>query len=150
MGASVERIERAVEAARGYLGARFVHKGRGPYAVDCAGLIIIALEAGGFSVSQMDCVDYEINRAWAYGLEDAVNEIAEPISTDEVRAGDLVMIRWPRTPSASHIALVTNYPYGGLGLIHAYSRGGVTEHSLTGKWLRRITQAYRPRWKEVD
>lgn len=146
-GAGLDQASLAIEAARELLGARFMHKGRGPFAVDCVGLVIIALDKAGLPVRPLDCIDYEEKRAWDYGLEDAVGKVAKPTSLDAIQPGDLVIIQWPRTPAPSHVALVTNYVYGGLGLIHAYSRGGVVEHAITKQWQRRLTGAYRPNWK---
>jgi len=67
----------------------------------------------------------------------------EPIDKATIRPGDIVLMRFTGEPS--HVAILANYLYGGLSVIHAYAASRkVIEHRLDDLWKSYITEAFRP------
>lgn len=138
-------MSQLVAAARKYVGTRFRHRGRSPNALDCVGLGWRAF---------MDC-GIELPDFRLYGREPASDglvkhmstALGEPILTAPVRAfslrvGDIIVIRFSIEPH--HVALVSDYPFGGLAVIHTDGHTGrVVEHRLPEDWVKRITHVYR-------
>lgn len=64
-----------------------------------------------------------------------------------MRPGDVLLMRWHRTGGAdlfNHVALVTDYPLGGLAIIHALAQAGtVVEHRYAEPWVRRTVEVFR-------
>lgn len=126
-----------VLAARRYLGVRFVHRGRRPDKLDCAGLILLAYADCGVVLDAP--TDYgrepqlgRFQAAIAAGLGDPVAGL---------RVGDVVTLRTKHHPH--HLAIVGNHP-DGLSLIHASGEHGrVVEHRLDPTYRARITHVYR-------
>lgn len=132
-----------VTTARALIGTRWGHRARGPFRVDCAGLVVLALLANGHAVE--DQADY--------GREPALNvnsrlraalrtHFGEPVSVPMV--GDVGLFRGA---GSEHVGIFGNYRFGGLSLIHASNEPGlmrVVEHRFAGTWQRRFLEAYRP------
>src|SRR4249919_440242 len=60
----------------------------------------------------------------------------DPLSL--LRAGDVVLMQWHHQPN--HVAIVTDYPLGGLAVIHSLAQARcVIEHRLSDPWPRRIS-----------
>ena len=131
-----------VDAARRYLGVPFLHQGRDPaVGIDCIGLGVLALRDCGITVE--DHTDY--GRDPHDGLLEArvTAALGAPIPQDTMQPGDLVAIDY--VGATRHLAIVGDYLYGGLSLIHTDSMvGRVVEHRLDAKWERRIALVWRP------
>jgi cell wall-associated NlpC family hydrolase len=131
-----------VDAARAYLGVTFEHQGRNPaVGIDCAGLLVLAFADCGVTVP--DRTDY--GRDPYGGTLEAMADAAlgARIGLDDLRPGDVVAIDY--AGACRHVALLGDYLYGGLSLIHTDSMvGKVVEHRMDDKWRRRIVAAWRP------
>ena len=99
------------------MGTPFVHQARRRgVGVDCIGLIVGVVQGCGLPVDRVE------------GAEAA--------------PGDVVLIAWRRSPM--HVGLLTDYPHGGLALLHAIETiGRVVEHRIDDGWRRLIVYAYR-------
>lgn len=136
------RNEAIVAGARQYLGCKWRHRGRSEFGIDCIGLIVRAMAAGG--IEMRDRLDYS-RTPYQDGLD---RELAEHFGVPladlrDLQPADVVLMRWDRDPEPSHVGLIASNA-GGLTLIHAYSMISVTEHNLSPEWVRRIVKAYRP------
>lgn len=129
-----------VDTARSLIGAKWRHRGRKPWAVDCIGIMVLSMEAAG--IKMRDRTDYG-REPWNDGLQ---REMQEHFGdrVDDMQPGDVVLVQWPNMPAPSHVAIVADYHHGGLSLIHAHSNWGVAEHRLDDDWLKLITEVYRP------
>lgn len=134
-----------VAAARGYLRVKYRHRGRGPDGLDCAGLVWRAFADIGRVLDDKRAYSPQPDGT----LRDAMIErFGDPFwragdSLDLLKPGDLVLMRWHQHPS--HVALLTDYPLGGLAVIHSYADAGeVVEHRLAAPWPSRITEGWRP------
>lgn len=130
-----------VEAARAYLGAPFLHQGRSPAGMDCAGLALLALRDCGHAPADMT---HYGRRPWRDGLQQAVEAFYGAPVRLPPQAGDLVlMANKPGGPPA-HIAIVGDYVLGGLSLIHTRADvGRVVENRMDERELARIVAVYR-------
>jgi cell wall-associated NlpC family hydrolase len=138
---SDEQRRGVIAAARSFIGAPFRHRGRLPTGMDCLGLVVLSMRA----------VGVEMHDRRAYGRDPVADGIAiaarahfgDPIPLDTLTPGDLVLMRWHKRPN--HVAIVTDYPLGGLALIHSLLEAGhVVEHRLSDPWPRRIYEGFRP------
>ena len=130
-----------IAAARGYLGVRFRHQGRSGQGVDCAGLVAVCLRAIGREPADVEAYGREpLNQ----GLREmCVANFGEPIPKDEMRPGDVALMRFRGEPS--HVGIVTDYTYGGLALVHAFAQvKKVVEHRIDDEWLASIVEVFRP------
>ena len=130
-----------IAAARGYLGVRFRHQGRSERGVDCAGMVVVSLWAVGRGLADAEAYGREpLNQ----GLREMlVENFGEPVPKDEMRPGDVALMRFRGEPS--HVGIVTEYPHGGLALIHAFAQvKKVVEHRLDTEWLDNIVEVFRP------
>lgn len=135
-----------IAAARGLIGARWRHRGRKPWAVDCVGLLVLSAEK----------VSTDIIAPRVYGREpweDLLRRylgmnFGQPLPPSEAQPGDVACIRW-RQGEPSHIAIIGDHPDGWLTLIHAHNLHGVVEHSLAPPFDKVITDIYRP-WHDTS
>ena len=124
--------------ARSYIGVKWRHRGRSRFGIDCLGLVVKALEAGG--VAMRDRIDYG-RTPHLDGLErEMVEHFGAPV--DDMQSCDVVLMAW-EGGEPSHIGLIADGP-DGLHLIHSYSEISVTEHCIDDAWMRRIVKVYRP------
>lgn len=133
------------EAARGYLGTPFRHQGRSRGGVDCIGLLVLALRDCGRQVE--DVTTYSANPHNGLLEANLLREFGPALALSDARPGDLVAIAYVRSANRQvtrHVAVLGDYPEGGLSLIHTdQSVGHVVEHRLDGAWARRITGVWR-------
>lgn len=133
-------IELCVAHARSCVGTKWRHRGRKPWAVDCVGLLVLSVAAGG--IVMRDRIDYGRD-PWNEGLErEMQSHFGDPV--DDIRVGDVVLIRWKGKPAPSHVGIIGDYCHGGLSIIHAHNDFGVAEHRLDEGWRSMIVSAYRP------
>lgn len=127
-----------VEAARKYLGVKFRHRGRSANGLDCAGLVWR---------SYMDC-GVELHDFLKYSrephddglIQHITKALGEPVTGLQV--GDVIVVRFEVEPH--HVALVTDYRYGGLAMIHACGHNNkVVEHRMAEDHIKRITHVFR-------
>lgn len=135
-----------VAAARALKGARWRHRGRKPWAVDCVGLLVLAAEKVGFDVLAPHNYGRE---PWENMLQRGLQaNFGSPLPPDQAQYGDVALIRW-RKGDPSHIAIVGDHPEGWLTLIHAHNIHGVVEHSLAPPFDKVIVEVYRP-WPDTS
>lgn len=144
--------ERFVAAARSLVGrARWRHRGRKPWAVDCLGLILLsAAEAGvadRFRMTAADDVRYG-REPWDDRLRtELASRFGAPVALDKWREGAIPLIRWAKS-EPSHVGIFGNHPDGGLSLIHSHNLHGVVEQRVDSELRRSIVDVYWP-WGEA-
>ena len=139
-----------VAEARTWMGTKFMHqhelKGHG---VDCGGLIRgVSKALGLIPANYRDLMPSPLRGYGRQPQGDLGEQLCDHywnrIDAQELRPGDVVIVRWG--PHAQHGAIVTDYPNGGLAMIHALNGGPmkVVEHSM--RWLAaQGAQGNRPR-----
>lgn len=145
-----------VQAARGWLGTRFVHQGRLKKTAqhqggcDCLGLLVgVAKELRAMTIragrptylAECDCADYGRIPDGAQ-LKEALNDLLETIPLTALAPGDVILLAMDGNPQ--HLAMISDYPGGTLGMIHAFLPARkVVEHRLDDVWRKRIIASYR-------
>ena len=135
-GAAVAAPRDVVAAARGFLGVRWHHQGRSSAGLDCAGLVIAVAHVLGLSA--FDTRDY--------GRLPSGQRMREILDAHCARApalqpGVVALMRFEADPQ--HLAIVADYVYGGLSLVHALmTERRVCEHRLDTHWRARIVALY--------
>lgn len=129
-----------VQAARRYLGVRFVHRGRLPHKLDCVGLVWRAYKDCGVELEDFRLYGREVDLGrWIEAME---RNLGQPVGFP-LQAGDVVSLRTLLNPH--HVAIVGDYPEAGeFSLIHASGeKGRVIEHRLSDRYRERIVSVYR-------
>lgn len=130
-----------ITAAREWLNKPYRHRGRCERGVDCIGLPAVALAAVGREIR-----DERVYSPAPDGLllRDAlIAHFGAPIPKDQLQPGDIALMRWHQHPN--HVGIVTEYPLGGLALLHSLAANRmVIEHRLADPWTRRIIEGFRP------
>lgn len=133
-----------IAQARTWLGTPFHHQGRlKGVGCDCLGMIIgiadeLQLTHDDVLLSSFDRTDYSHTpntTALLTTMEAYLQEITD------IQPGDIALMQIQNNPQ--HLGIITNYPRGKLGIIHALSGQGVVEHILSDNWQRRIYRLYR-------
>lgn len=134
-----------VDAARTYKGVKFRHRGRNRRGIDCAGLAWCAYRDCGVTLPDyrhygkephQDGLIHYIRAALGTEIEKG------PVEVCSLKPGDVIVVRFEVEPH--HVAMVTNYKFGGLSVIHADGHSNkVIEHRLDMKFIRRITHVFR-------
>lgn len=136
-----------VAAARSFIGVRWRHRGRKPWAVDCLGLLVLSAQKSGLHIDEPPTLYGR--EPWDDALRRGLRErFGEPFPPGQARVGDIALIRWAGT-APSHVAIVGNHPEGWLTLIHAHSIHGVVEHSLAPPFDKVVIEVYRP-WLDTS
>lgn len=131
-----------MEGARLLKGARWRHRGRKRWAVDCVGLVVLAAKHAGEDVQDEARYGRE---PWEDRLRAGLlSRYGAPVT--DWRVGDVALIRW-RKGEPSHLGIIGNHPHGGLSLIHAHNLHGVVEVSLSGPYLPCVVEVFRP-WQD--
>jgi len=90
---------------------------------------------------QFDQVDYA-REPQGQKLKAALDEFLEPICKENLQIGDVILFTLAKYPQ--HVGIVSSYPQGGLGIIHALQASKVVCcHALNQKWLDRATGFYQ-------
>ena len=131
------------EAARAYLGVKFVHQGRSAqWGIDCIGLLVLAARDCGLPQADSDSTAY--GREPANGLlESHLTALFGPLlPTSQMQPGDIAAVSF--AGAVRHVGVVGEHP-NGLSLIHTNSMlGRVTEARIDDKWFKRIVGVHRP------
>ena len=151
--------ENIVSQARTWLGTKYHHQGRlkksrkGPGGVDCIGLIIGVIDELGMQdgegkpLSLQDETGYAMYPARGR-LVTSIEKHLYSMQKEEMQIGDVLLFRMFNEPQ--HVALLTDYPTGGFGIIHCNSSSGkVVEHPLSETWMRMLTHVYRFKMKQL-
>ncbi len=127
-----------VAAARGYLGVRWRHQGRSREGVDCVGLpIVCAQSVLGWTFPMPD---YSATTQDETMLR-MCREHLVPVEAAAMQPGDIAVLGFERQ---RHMAILGDYPHGGLSLIHAYlPNRQVVECRLDDMWRARILSVFR-------
>lgn len=134
-----------IDAARKLRGARWRHRGRKPWAVDCIGLVALAARESGLDTPDEQGYGRE---PWEDRLRKGLRaRLGEPLPKGDARPGDIALVRWTEA-EPSHIGIVGDHPDGGLTLIHSTNLAGVIEQSMTAEVLLAVIEVYRP-WKDA-
>lgn len=136
-----------VEAARGWIGVKWQHRGRSRLGVDCVGLPKCV-----YSELGVDLPDFLLypREPQPPVLEAHMTAALGPpiyrgsVLRENLQPGDIVVLRHPILPR--HVGIIGDYRGGRLSLIHSCAevgKGKVTEHILSDKFIKRITHVYR-------
>lgn len=134
-----------VAAARTLLGKPFRHRGRGPKYFDCAGAVKEAYRLNGvdlpdFLLYGREPHDDGLIRYITKALGDPI--ALAPVVERKLKPGDVIVVRFDIEPH--HVAMVTDYPFGGLAMLHACGHNNkVIEHRMAPDHIRRITHVFR-------
>lgn len=148
-----------ITQARTWLGTKYHHQGRlkksaaGAGGVDCIGLVIGVIQelgihdGAGLLLSAHDETGYSPLPGGGR-LEHGIARHLRRVKPEAMREGDLLLFKIWGEPQ--HVGLVTQYPTGGIGVIHCHSRSGaVVEHVLSDSWRRMIVGVYRFKHKQL-
>lgn len=130
-----------IAKARSYLGAKWRHRGRKPWAIDCVGLVVLSLEAGGIIIPDDK---YYGREPWRDRLQQKLQDrFGEPIHKDQWRVGDVALFK-AMDKAPCHIGFLADYTHGGFSLLHSHAQHNVTEHALDDRWQRLLVEVYSP------
>lgn len=144
-----------VNAARRYLGVRYLHQGRidinaAPQhqACDCIGLVIAAAQhmnartpLTNADIASIDEQNYPMlpdEQRLIYMMQKHLR----PRDISDIQEGDIALFRMGKR--AQHLGIITDYAAPQhKGVIHCYRNSGkVVEHHLDEKWRSRITALF--------
>ena len=137
-----------IAAARSFADTPFRHRGRTERGVDCLGLVVVAMHGIGRLMADRKAYGRDPTGDRGAMFEAALAHFGKPVwrkgdPLDKLKVGDVLLMQWHEQPN--HAAIVTDYPLGGLAVIHAdAAEGRVVEHRLADPWPRRITEGFRP------
>jgi cell wall-associated NlpC family hydrolase len=128
-----------VTEARTWIGVRWQHQGRSRAGgIDCAGLVIEVAKA--VRGSTFDKSDYPRMATDETMLQLCAVHL-DKIALRDMRPGDLAVFGFD---NQRHIAILGDYVFGGLSLIHAYAPSRkVVEMRLDERWRSRLLGAFR-------
>ncbi len=127
--------------ARQLVGARWRHRGRTPWALDCVGLLVMSLRAGGLTL--IDDTHYG-REPWKDQLQQRLQKhFGDPIAEAFWQPADIAVFKAPQR-GPCHVGLLGDYLYEGFSLIHAHAQHNVTEHALDARWQRLLVEVYSP------
>ena len=142
-----------VKQARTWLGTKYHHQGRLKKSdrcsggVDCIGLVIGIInelnicDEHGCLLSKYDRTDYSMSPQTTK-LAECFSLYLDIIDVAEMIPGDILLFKFWQEPQ--HVGIVSDYPTGGLGIIHCNSNSScVVEQPLSETWSRLITHIYR-------
>lgn len=135
-------MNRFVEETRTWIGTPFHHQGRvKQVGCDCIGLIVGVAKALGRIEAQSDRTDYG-RMPDGSSLYQVLKEHCNEITVEDMQPADIALFRFDSNPQ--HVGVISDYPEGGLGVIHAYAQARkVVEHYLDESWRGRIVAVFR-------
>ncbi len=146
-----------VEEARDWVGTRFHHQGRVKAdarhkgGCDCIGLIVGVVRAlklpaylegeeTGALLSTYDVRDYGRLPDQVL-LQEGLARYLDPAPLTAPEPGDILLLAFEGRNQ--HVAIVSDYPEGALGIIHSYAPARkVVEHRLDAMWQKRMRAVY--------
>jgi hypothetical protein len=125
-----------IEAARSYMGCKWMHQGRNRVGIDCAGLIVCATADAGSPIADMQGYRRSPDPEKFLGhIRDNTLPEIEPLP------GTMAIFRGSSQPC--HIGIFTEYQ-GVLGFIHSNaSVGQVMEEPFLHEWPRLLIEIRR-------
>jgi len=151
--------EEIVAQARTWLGTRYHHQGRlkksssGPGGCDCLGLIIgvideLGLQDGeGNALTNADEFNYSMYPERGR-LVSSIGKHLRQVPIEQMAVGDVLLFKTFKDPQ--HVALLSQYPGNGPGIIHCNSSAGqVVEQPLSMTWVKMLTHVYRFKKKQL-
>jgi len=135
--------EQIIPTAQKYKGCKWVHQGRRPDAMDCAGLIVIVgKELGFLGDDYIDYVNYS-RRPDGVQFKDKFDRYTDRTTWLKAQEGDILI--FGEGIYNFHCGLLF-YKHGKPYMIHAYCESGfVMETPLTKYWLEKMSLVYRYR-----
>lgn len=132
-----------VAHARSLLGARWRHRGRKPWALDCVGLVYLAGRAAGWPVQDQR---YYSREPWGGRLRaELAAQCGQPLPPGTAwQPGDVALIRWLATGDPTHVGIIADGQHGGLSLIHCENIHGCVEQALDDSFYGQIIEVFRP------
>jgi hypothetical protein len=129
------------EVAVTFVGTPFHHRGRSRRRLDCAGLLIVTALEWGFKPKDLKVYGRSPYKDGLYNF--LVANCGPPVDRPP-QANDVLLLQWPHETEPSHLALVTPYFGGGLGMVHTYAAlKKVVQHRLDESWERRIVEVFQ-------
>ena len=127
--------EAFLERTRYYKGVPYHHQGRNrEVGLDCAGLIVVALQDIGFEVKDLEGYARIPNAERLRAIVEHNFKVVN--SFNEAEPGDIFLMRFATQPQ--HLAVFT-----GDGIIHSYlKKGHVLEQRLSDVWRKRVVGVY--------
>lgn len=126
-----------VAAARGWIGVRWKHQGRSRAGVDCIGLAVCV--RADLGLDHLDAAGYG-RTAEDERMLDFCRQHMRPVAMAQIQPGDVLVMA---QADQRHMAIVADYPGGGLSLVHAYAGvRSVVEMRLDAVWRARIRGAF--------
>lgn len=130
-----------VEAARSFKGADWVHQGRRPDAMDCAGLIVLTgKKVGILDDTYVDYINYR-RQPDGRSFKAQFDKYADRVAYNKMQEGDILI--FGKGVYNFHCGILffkQDKPY----MIHAYSESGkVMETPLDERWKQRLTLVYK-------
>lgn len=127
-----------VEAARSYLGTRWVHQGRSKAGIDCLGLVVRSAWDCGYDL--VDCKKYR-RRPDDKKLLHMVDMQMDRVSKDDIQPGDILLIFFNgRKTSPYHFAIVDKDPRC---IIHGHAPHRKVIMDSIDSWEDQIHSVYR-------
>ena len=140
----MDLTEQIVSEARALEGAAYRHRGRGPIAYDCLGVVLKVLWRTGLAPESFDFTDYSQNVA-DYELQqhlDASPFVERLDSWRDAQPADILLQRFYSFLPASHLIVITRRENDALWGVHASNRvGKVVEQGI--RHVERNIAAYR-------
>lgn len=137
---------KVIEFARGMIGTPWRHQGRKPWAVDCAGLVVLSFSSAGWKGANDSPAKYGRD-PWDDMLRKTLNGFfGEPINS-EWDEGDVALYAFGKG-EPSHVGIIANHPDGGLSLIHSSNLEGVIESRMSFDLVSNVIEVYRPDWNK--
>lgn len=136
------QAEAFVAHGRTLLGARWRHRGRKPWAIDCVGLLYLSGRAAGWPLQDQR---YYGREPWDNQLRAAlVDQCGQPLADGATwQPGDVALIRW-RKGDPTHVAIIGDGLHGGLSLIHCENINGCVEQAIDHTFAGTVTEVFRP------
>lgn len=128
-----------VRAARAWIGVRYAHQGRSREGVDCIGLpVCVRADLG---LPALDAAPGYARTSAAFEMLDFCKANMREISADQLQPGDILV---QVSGNVRHMAIVGDYPGGGLSIIHAYlPNRRVLECRIGDEFLRSVRGCFR-------